>query len=158
MRNIDRNQRNSGTGNDVRNRGSHVLLDLKLDDQIDGLGNKFIRVPDCRIPSYRLSRTTSSIPEEDAAARRLLVTASENGISALWPAKPKRIFLGREHQPISTILCLCHVTAMNKGFEYPVNAGLRNRGALIDQLKRERILLRFEQLQNVERLGKNRDQ
>src|SRR5271165_5327379 len=49
---------------------------------------------------------------------------------------------------VSAILGLRHVAAMNEGLENPVDAGLRDRGSLVDQLKRERLLLRFQKFQN----------
>ena len=96
MGHLERDHRNAGGRDFIGDNGRDFLLGLKFNDKIHSLPDKLVRIfkGDLGVILVVENQQVNS-----SGCTRCLQAGgycSENGISEDCPAKPKRIFLGRE--------------------------------------------------------------
>ena len=155
---IDGDERDLSLFEDMRDVGSYVLLHLEFEGQVDALAHKVFRVLDgdigivavVELEQFHSGRSSSG---GDAGGNG----DAEGHLRALR-GETEAEAAGTRDQAVLAALALGHVAAMNQGFQDPIDAGLGDVGLLIDVLERDGTVRLFQEFQNIERLGENRNQ
>ena len=158
MRNINRDQRDARSRDLVPDHRRNLLLHLKLDHQVHLVPDKLLCILQRRRRVIAVVQNQQIHPHR---SRRILQTLRhldrERHIRAL-PTKPKPQLLRPRHLPIQPIRRLRKIPPMHKRLQHPVHRRLRDPRLPVNRLQRQRLVLRLQQLKNIQRLRQHRNQ
>ena len=158
VRDIDGDERNAGAGDLVSDDGRDLVLDLELDDQIDLVLDELFGVRTAVAAVVAVVEDQQVDADSVAAALQALGDLDgERHLGAL-AAEAEAQLLGAGDVAVGAVRGLREIAAMHEGLEHAIDGGLRDAGLAMNGLERHRLIFALQQLEDVERLGQDRDQ
>jgi hypothetical protein len=135
-----------------------VFLDLKLEDQVDALGDKLLRVLDGDVRIVAVVEQDKLHAGTRSGGGYAFGYSDGKGHFGALDREAEAEPFGTGDEPVLAVLRLGDVAAMDQRLENAVDAGLGDFGFAVDVFKGDGHMVLLKQLKDVEGFGENGDQ